>query len=378
MFNLAAALERTRSSGAYMVMDVQPKPAVAVGHVEAVAKAVSAVSAAVDPLSRFMAMDLRGNNQAVCEILKEVSNDLTRVSSALGQKLRAIGGTITALVIEKNIAPENIQLLVEYFPKVISLQLNALQLGEMHFSKFSDFEEIKTLGVHACRFDAACSERCFLLLQVFIHMTTLVLENCRGVGKEALESVCLLSELHHLSIIGSEHVTDEYIERLTTAVSKNLRELSFAGCLQVTDGVVPILEKRCPQLKKLSLAYCQRITNDALIDISRRFSYIESLNFSGCTQITDAGVFFLIPEEYEQFTQAASQDEVVQKCTFVAAFHGITVAPIVCGSESLYLKEARVKHLTRLRAVYLHHCPKVSHEYRAFLNRSVRQVCYFP
>lgn len=382
MFSWAAALDRTQSSDFREEPPAPPVPekaagAASAGQVERLAQAVSAISIAVDPLSKYADVNLKGNNQAICEILSIVSNDLTKVSSLMRENLRAIGCTITALVIEKSVTPDNIQLLVEYFPKVTSLKLNALHLQEMHFSKFSDFAEIRIFGLYNCSIDTRTAGRCFFLLQVFIHMTTLSLENCKGLSKVALEDLCVLSDLHHLTITCSEHVTDEYIEKITTAIMKNLKELCFDKCVNVTDGVIPILAKTYPGLKRLSLAYCPKITDQALIDVSRHFSHIESLNFSGCDQITDAGIFFLIPEDYEQFTEAPRQDVAVRECNLIAALRGMTITPIISGTESLHSREHRVVHLTRLRVVYLQRCAKVTQEYRTFLQRTVRQVCYF-
>ncbi|KAL6644686.1 hypothetical protein ACP70R_016294 [Stipagrostis hirtigluma subsp. patula] len=106
----------------------------------------------------------------------------------------------------------------------------------------------------------------------------LYIDDCINV--EAMMILPALQKINHLEVLsmsGIQSVCDKFVNELIPVHGSNMRELAFAGCLELTSSSVKTIAKNCPHLSSLDLRNLNRLRDSAMRNLRNGCRLIKKL-----------------------------------------------------------------------------------------------------
>uniref|UniRef100_A0A7S3DCF7 F-box/LRR-repeat protein 15-like leucin rich repeat domain-containing protein n=1 Tax=Palpitomonas bilix TaxID=652834 RepID=A0A7S3DCF7_9EUKA len=148
------------------------------------------------------------------------------------------------------------------------------------------------------------------------------LSGCSKVGNGSLKALgdhC--TALKELGMSMCSAVTDKGLSSLSPC--KELSNVDFSHCRQVSDVGISVLANACPRLSTLQLTACSELSDASLQELSQHCPDLTSLNMSYCSKVTDAGLRYL-----SQGCMAL-EEVIIFGCRFVSQ-EGISALQAMC------------------------------------------------
>lgn len=92
--------------------------------------------------------------------------------------------------------------------------------------------------------------------------------------------------VHSINLDLCPDIEDKDVVSIITSLGRNLRSISLAGCVKVSEQAVEKLVAECPNLENVSLSGCDRIT-DASLECLSSLTKLQQLDISWCRQLTN-------------------------------------------------------------------------------------------
>ncbi|PWZ58145.1 hypothetical protein Zm00014a_032174 [Zea mays] len=133
-----------------------------------------------------------------------------------------------------------------------SSKLNKSEVGECSWLSEDDFE--KTFG--KCSIES---------LQLHSVLRELYIADCTNV--DAMAILPALQKINHLEVLamfGIQSLCDKFVKGLIHVHGSSLKELAFAGCLELTSASIKTVGEYCQELTSLDLRNLNRLRDSAL------------------------------------------------------------------------------------------------------------------
>ncbi|XP_032233481.1 F-box/LRR-repeat protein 20 [Nematostella vectensis] len=114
---------------------------------------------------------------------------------------------------------------------------------------------------------------------------------CKGVTDKALQSLASCKELEELNFSSCFQISDNGLVPLFQSCPR-LLEVHVSSCYGVTDRSVQALAKSCPYLRDLDVSWCH-VTNEGLEAFLTSPTSLKRLRIKCCSKVTDALIWKL-------------------------------------------------------------------------------------
>ncbi|CAI9095946.1 OLC1v1031994C2 [Oldenlandia corymbosa var. corymbosa] len=92
----------------------------------------------------------------------------------------------------------------------------------------------------------------------------LYIDGCQKMNPTLTTAFKEFSNLEVLSVAESPYVSDDFLDRVMTMYTENIKELDLAGCSALTDVSLRIIANACTSLRSLNISNLDILTNDGL------------------------------------------------------------------------------------------------------------------
>uniref|UniRef100_A0A0E0QJX7 F-box/LRR-repeat protein 15-like leucin rich repeat domain-containing protein n=1 Tax=Oryza rufipogon TaxID=4529 RepID=A0A0E0QJX7_ORYRU len=125
-------------------------------------------------------------------------------------------------------------------------------------------------------------------------LTELYIDDCLNVdAMMILPSLQKIKHLEVLSMSGIQSVCNKFVNELIPVHGSNLKELAFAGCLQLTSSSIKTIAGNCPQLSSLDLRNLNRLRDSAMRHLRNGCRLIKKIKLQRNTFSDEAVYRFL-------------------------------------------------------------------------------------
>lgn len=119
-------------------------------------------------------------------------------------------------------------------------------------------------------------------------LVTLNLMGCRNITDDGLRELSTLKKIEDLNMWGGGKWTDAVLAGLMRGSFMKLKVLELRFCKQVTDTTITAIASNCDDIERLGLAYCTALTDRTLESLLENCPKLIWLNVRDCPQISTA------------------------------------------------------------------------------------------
>lgn len=239
--------------------------------------------------SKYLHADFRKNRNLLNDLLRDIEGDVSKIPAKLEEKILDIGDDVTFLSFDFQISLPNLKIITFYFPNVVEVELNSLDITSEDFEVIAGWGCLKTLRFVECEIIDCKTIPNF---QKHATLSMVSFQECSGVDDELILQLKPLKKLRELLLL--DCMIGDRLRAESVGELSQLRSLDFSGS-QVTDEFIKQVAARLRGLRMVTLNSCDEITDEAVRWIAMLLDRLENLELKNVTKLTSKALFFLRP-----------------------------------------------------------------------------------